>query len=710
MITGSGAKIGFITTAGHRDVLPMMRIIGRSTGCSEIELKQYSYSEKPTPIVPKTRIKEVHERIDHKGTVVMPLNEASARKAVRELEADGVQAIGVCFLWSFKNRSHEQRMREIILEEATDMHVSISSDIVPAVKEYERSATTAVNAHVAPLLTSYLSRLQDSLRDRGLDSPLLVMQSMGGAMHASESEHRSVNTLSSGPAGGIVAANFLGDLLGHRNIIGADVGGTSFDVGLISDGEPIITSTSTVNQYTLLAPTIDIVSIGAGGGSIAWADLGRLKVGPMSAGADPGPACYGRGGDNPTVTDADVALGYIDPDYFLGGDFKLDRKLAHEAIERKIAKPLGMSVRDAASGIIEIVNHHMSDLIRKMTIERGYDPRDFVVYGFGGAGPLHGGAFGRELGVKEVVFPLGNISAAFSALGLAVSDLTNGDPAVGPRAGTLRSGDRRPAFQDARSGSDREPQGRRRQARQNYRSSALSSFVTRAKSTRWTRRSTAGRSPQRPSRARLRRFEGRYERLYGRGSGFREAGIELVTYRSSRNSPHSRRVSQEEGRLANATRQRLESGLRIFTGARSTKWSRRTYTAARSHPAWRSTVRPSIRFEATTGAGSPRSARQDRCLWQCPNHEHRSREMSKSVLKIPGSEHFAAQGKRPEPSAISPQLKIFPYDPAHEVDPITLEVVGHKLWQINDEQGQALKKISGSPVATDANDFTRRPV
>ena len=324
MITSSGAKIGFITTAGHRDALPMMRIIGRSAGRSEIELKQYSYSDKPAPIVPKSRIKEVHERIDYKGAIIVPLNEESARRAVRELKEEGVEAIGVCFLWSFKNRRHEQRMREIIEEEAPALHVSISSEIVAAIKEYERSATTAVNAYVAPLLTNYLHQLQRSLGERGLASPLYVMQSMGGAMRAVESERRSVNTLSSGPAGGVVASRFLGRLLEQKNIICADVGGTSFDVGLVVDGEPIITSTSTVNQYTLLAPTIDIVSIGAGGGSIAWVDLGRLRVGPQSAGADPGPACYGRGGVQPTVTDADVVLGYIDPDYFLGGEFRLE--------------------------------------------------------------------------------------------------------------------------------------------------------------------------------------------------------------------------------------------------------------------------------------------------------------------------------------------------------------------------------------------------
>jgi N-methylhydantoinase A len=546
MITGSGAKIGFITTAGHRDALPMMRIIGRSAGRSEIELKQYSYSNKPAPIVPKSRIKEVHERIDYKGAVVVPLNEQSARRAVRELKQDGVEAIGVCFLWSFKNRTHEQRMREIIKEEAPDLHVSISSDIVAAMKEYERSATTAVNAYVAPLLTNYLHQLQHSLGQRGLGSPLYVMQSMGGAMRATESERRSVNTLSSGPAGGVVASRFLGNLLEQKNIICADVGGTSFDVGLVVDGEPIITSTSTVNQYTLLAPTIDIVSIGAGGGSIAWVDLGRLRVGPQSAGADPGPACYGHGGTQPTVTDADVVLGYIDPNYFLGGEFKLDRSLAVKAIEEKIARPLNMSLREAASGIIEIANHHMSDLIRKMTIERGYDPRDFVVYGFGGAGPLHGGAFGRELGVKEVIFPLGNIASAFSALGLAVSDLSTvtqlSDLALAPFDANLFSRHFESLEKEAidnltAGGAKRSNIVLQRIAELRYKGQVhqVDTPVPLGKVTPATLDQV------------IEEFERRYERLFGRGSGFRQAGIELVTYRVI-GSTHVQEASIEKTR------------------------------------------------------------------------------------------------------------------------------------------------------------------
>ena len=610
MITGSGAKIGFITTAGHRDILPIMRIIGRSAGRSESELKQYSYSSKPVPIVPKSRIMEVFERVDYKGALIVPLNEDSAREAVRKLKALDVEAIGVCFLWSFKNRGHEQRMREIIEEEMPGVHVSISSDIAPAMREYERSATTAVNAHIAPLLTSYLGELQGSLSSRGLTSPLFVMQSMGGSMRAADADLRSVNTLASGPAGGVVASKFLGEMLGHPNIICADVGGTSFDVGLVVDGEPIITSTSTINQYTLLAPTIDIVSIGAGGGSIGWVDLDRLRVGPQSAGADPGPACYGRGGTNPTVTDADVVLGYIDPDYFLGGNFKLDRSLAEKAIEEKVARPLNMSVRDAAAGIIEIANHHMSDLMRKMTIERGYDPRDFVVYGFGGAGPVHGGAFGRELGVREIIFPLGNIASAFSALGLVVSDLTTvtqlSDLALAPFNAN--------AFGKHFEALEAEAMDNLKAGGTQQGDITLQRIVELRYKGQVHQVDTPVPSGQVTAELLdkvLAEFEARYERLFGRGSGFREAGIELVTYRVIGST-----------RVQNASVQQLEEGEADATPARtgieSLYW--RELGEEAETGIYGDGLRPGmafdgpaiIRFEATTGLIHPgQRARMD---------------------------------------------------------------------------------------------------
>lgn len=528
MITGAGARVGFLTTAGHRDMLPMMRIIGRSAGQSETELKQYSYTDKPDPIVPKQLIREVHERVALRGREVVPLNEESVRVAVRELVAEGVEAIAVCLLWSFLNPAHERRAREIVQEEAPGLHVSLSSDIAPAIHEYERAATTVVNAHLAPVLASYLKELEEGLVARSLRSPLFVMQSLGGVMRTSDAERRSVNTLGSGPAGGVVAAGFLGSILHHPNIICADVGGTSFDVGLVVDGDPIVTTTSVVNGYSLLAPTIDVVSIGAGGGSIATAQLGRLQVGPQSAGAEPGPACYGRGGELPTLTDADVVLGYIDPDYFLGGRITLDRELAERAIREHVAEPLGMSVTEAAAGIAEIANHHMSDLIRSMTIERGYDPRDFVVYAYGGAGPLHGAAFGREAGAREIVFPLGPMASAFSALGLAASDLVAraqiSDPALAPF--DLDHVNRRFEELDAEAAAKvggRPDDGQLR--------------VQRVLELRYKGQVHQVDTPVPNGRLDaaaiadvIDEFERRYEALYGRGSAFREAGIELETY------------------------------------------------------------------------------------------------------------------------------------------------------------------------------------
>lgn len=536
MITGSGARIAFLTTAGFRDTLPAMRIIGRSAGRSETELKQYTYTDKPEPIVAKPLIKEIHERVDRSGDVIVPLDEESARAAIREAVADGVEAIGVCLLWSFMNDAHERRLRELIEEEAPGLHVSISSEIVPAIKEYERSSTTAVNAYLAPLLTNYLKQLQERLTGAGLEGSLFVMQSMGGAMRVKDADSRAANTLVSGPAGGVVAARFLGRRSGHKNIICADVGGTSFDVGLIVDGEPVVTSTSTVSQHTLLVPTIDIVSIGAGGGSIAWVDLGRLRVGPQSGGADPGPACYGKGGTEPTVTDADVVLGYIDPDYFLGGKLSLDRDLAERAIREKVADPLGMTVEDAAAGIIEIANHHMSDLMRKMTVERGYDPRDFVVYGFGGAGPLHGGAFGRELGSKEILFPLGNVSSTFSALGLTVSDLSTVTQVSGLASAPFDPAVITKHFVELEAEATENLRGAA-VADEDIKLQRILELRYRGQVHQIDTPVPAGNLDAVQLEQALEDFERRYEELYGRGSAFREAGIELTTYRVHGTAP-----------------------------------------------------------------------------------------------------------------------------------------------------------------------------
>jgi N-methylhydantoinase A len=530
MIERRGVKVGFLTTLGHKDALHIMRIMGRTAGMPVHQL-QLSKTFKPEAIVPKSLIGEITERVDYKGNVVVPLDIEQSRKVIQNLLNQGVEAIALSLLWSFKNPDHEKKVKEIIQEMAPDIPVSISSEIVPKIGEYERSATTVINSYTAPLLAGYVEKLQSKLNDNGLKSPLLIMQSIGGLMHANEANRLSVTTLMSGPAGGVMGAKFLGQLYGYNNIICTDVGGTTFDVGLIVNKEPVISSTSVMNQYNLSLPMIDIESIGSGGGSIARVDVGStLHVGPESAGARPGPVCYGKGGTEPTVTDADVILGFIDPDYFLDGTVKLYKEKAFEAISDKIAKPLGLSVEEAAAGIVEIANSQMADLIRKMSIERGYDPRDFSLFLYGGAGPTHGTAYGRDLGVKEMIVPLGETAAVFSAFGISSSDISHvfeiSDPVVAPWK--------------KEEVSDNFIKLENKAIEQLLMEHILEENI---QLDRWVEMRYKGQVHQVDvpfpigaitenvlSKV-ISEFENRYETLYGKGAAFKEGGIELVSYR-----------------------------------------------------------------------------------------------------------------------------------------------------------------------------------
>ncbi|MGG2200992.1 MULTISPECIES: hydantoinase/oxoprolinase family protein [Paenibacillus] len=530
MVERRGVKVGFLTTVGHKDVLHMMRIMGRTAGMPVHQL-QLSKTSKPEAIVPKQLIEEVYERVDYKGNVIAPLDLEHSRKAIQRLLDQDVKAIAISLLWSFKNPEHEQILKKLVKELAPEMTVSLSSEIVPKIGEYERSATTVINSYTSPLLSGYVNKLYEGLSSKGLKTQLLIMQSIGGLMPANEAERLSVTTLMSGPAGGVMGAKFLGNKYGHANVICTDVGGTTFDVGLVVNGEPVISSTTEMNQYTLSLPMIDIVSIGAGGGSIAKVDVGStLLVGPDSAGARPGPVCYGKGGTEPTVTDADVVLGFIDPDYFLDGKVKLYKDKAVEAIREKIAIPLGLSVEDAAAGIVEIANSHMADLIRKMSIERGYDPRDFIIYLYGGAGPTHGTAYGRDLGVKEMIVPLGETAAVYSAFGISSSDISHvyeiSDPAVAPW-NVKQVQDNFLYLEDKAITQLLEENVKNEHIRLD----------------RWVEMRYKGQVHQVdvpfPSGAIHEQalsqvvveFESRYETLYGKGSAFKEGGIELVSYR-----------------------------------------------------------------------------------------------------------------------------------------------------------------------------------
>lgn len=413
MLEYSGANTGLITTKGFRDIIDLRR--GYKESLFDIRLPA------PYPIVPRQKRLGVTERIDCDGNVVIPLDEEEARDVVRQMKQLGVESIAVAFLFGYVNPIHERRVREIIREEHPEAFVSLSHEVLPQIREFERVSTTLVNAYVSPKFRGYLGRLEQRLHEAGFQGDLFITQSNGGVMDLAFSGERGVEAIISGPVGGVVAGVFNGDLSGHRNLITVDMGGTSYDVCLVRDSRPEISVESWVSRYRIATPMLDIHTIGAGGGSIAWVDEGgALKIGPRSAGAEPGPACYGRGGAEPTVTDADLVLGYINPDFFLGGRMRLDTAAAEAAIERHVAQPLGMTAVQAASGIFRIVNNSMTNGIRYVSVARGHDPRDFALMAFGGAGAIHAGMQARDLGIKTILVP--KRASVFCAFGNLISD------------------------------------------------------------------------------------------------------------------------------------------------------------------------------------------------------------------------------------------------------------------------------------------------
>jgi N-methylhydantoinase A len=414
MLQYNGAVTGLITTKGFRDEIEIRRGIKESVFNAKLE--------PPFPIAPRRRRLGVLERVDYAGRELTALDEDAARDAIRQLKAQGCEAIAVCFLFSFMNPAHEQRVRELIQEEYPEAYVALSSQVLPQVRDFERVSTTVVNAFVGPRLKRYLQRLQDTLRASGYRGELYVMQSNGGVMTIDYSAEKSVYSLFSGPAGGIAAATYMGELAGYRDLITVDMGGTSYDVCLIRNGRPAMTNDAWFARYRIAIPLIDIHSIGAGGGSIAWVDEGgALKVGPQSAGANPGPACYGRGGTRPTVTDANLVLGYLNPGYFAGGEIGLDRARAEDAIIEHVARPLGMELIEAANAIFRIVNANMANGIRVVSVQRGYDPRDFALMAFGGAGAVHAGVQAMDLGIPTIIVP--KAAPVFCAFGDLIADM-----------------------------------------------------------------------------------------------------------------------------------------------------------------------------------------------------------------------------------------------------------------------------------------------
>ncbi len=395
-----GARLGLLTTAGFEDVIEIGRQNRRQI--YELLLKP----ETPLFLAPRARRRGVVESIGPDGTVVTELDTASLAEAIDALVADGVEAIAVSFLFSFVNPAHEQRAAEFIRTRHPALVVSISSEVDPAFREYERTVVTAFDAYVKSGLDRYLAAMERDLNGAGVPAPLQIMQSRGGICSARIARQRPIRLFLSGPAAGVVGARQAGHSVGHEDLITVDIGGTSCDIALIARGQPVIRPDGLLDGFRIRVPMVDVNSIGAGGGSIAWIDTGGgLRVGPQSAGADPGPACYGRGGGEATVTDASIVLGYLDPAYFAGGTLNLDPALAARAIEERVARPLGLTLHQAALGIHRVVNAQMAEGIRLVSISRGMDPRGFSLMPFGGGGALHATALAQELGMTTIVVP-----------------------------------------------------------------------------------------------------------------------------------------------------------------------------------------------------------------------------------------------------------------------------------------------------------------
>ncbi len=426
IIEGKTVPCGLLTTHGFRDILEIAR---------QIKPEPYNLQfEKPRPLVPRQLCLEATERVDAEGRILVPLDQESVRQAARRFRQEGVEAVAICFLHSYLNPCHEKAAADILKQELPGTFLTMSSEVCPEFREYFRASTTIVNAAIAPIVSNYLERMEGRLKGLSFAGHLCVMQSNGGICTSEVARRKPVHLVESGPAAGVIAAAYIGIVSGSPNVISLDIGGTTAKVGLIQDGTPKIsnefevgakatgpTSHAKATGYPIKSSVIDLVEIGAGGGSIGWVDSGgALRVGPHSAGAEPGPACYCRGGVLPTLTDANLVLGRIDPDYFLGGKMKLSTVAALRAIEQKIAEPLNISVTAAALGVVEIANSNMIEALRLISVKRGFDPRDFALVAFGGAGPLHANALAAEFDLPKVIIPLS--PGVSSALGLLLAD------------------------------------------------------------------------------------------------------------------------------------------------------------------------------------------------------------------------------------------------------------------------------------------------
>ncbi len=530
LINRAGAKTALITTKGHEDAILIGRVSQKTDGLSETERADSSLWKKVDPLVPRRLIRGVNERVDCFGAVVCPLGDEEVEDTVKELLKSGIESFAVCFLWSFLNPAHELQTKRIIQRVAPASFVTLSSDIAPALGEYERMATTVINSYLGPGTAADLASLEQLLREQGLRQGVYLMQSTGGVVSAATGVQRPVYLLASGPVGGVIAAQTLKSEVAPAQFITTDMGGTSFDVGVIVDGVPTERSVSLHHRYRVLVSSIEVKSVGAGGGSIAALDsvTGVLQVGPRSAGSVPGPVCYGFGGAAPTVTDANAILGRLNPDRFFAGRHRLDLPRARQALTDQIAAPLGISPEQAADAIVKIVDSRMADLIRNLTIERGHDPRSFTLVAYGGGGPLHVGSYSREIGIETVIIP--RAASTYSAWGIAGSPAIQHTVISTPTILPVENSYLRERFEklQARALSDLGAEN-----------SQMARTISLLVDMRYRYQNQELRIPlqhaelEDPALAKnlMDRFETAYQKRFGRGSILRAAGIEIATFR-----------------------------------------------------------------------------------------------------------------------------------------------------------------------------------
>ncbi|GAA1633875.1 hydantoinase/oxoprolinase family protein [Georgenia ruanii] len=531
LLTGRTARVGLVTTLGFGDVLEIGRLRRGTAGLEGLDLGNYFLRGQVAPLVPRELVVEVAERVNPQGEVLTPLDTGSARRALEALRDEGVEAVAICLLWSTENPAHELEVARLAEEILPGAFISVSHDVAPTVGEYARASTTVANAALGPVAGRYLGNLQAQLQALGMTAPIMMTTSAGGVVPAAALTAVPVRGLLSGPASCVVAGQALGVALARPKVLTLDVGGTSFDVGVVVDGAPLLREEVTFGGADMRVPSVDIASIGAGGGSIAAVNDGILTVGPRSAGAEPGPVCYGKGGTEPTTTDADLVLGVLDPDRFGSGGIRLDVDGARAALAEKIGEPLGLTGIEAARAVREVFDAAMADLVRSVTIERGHDPREFTLVAGGGSGPSHAWKLCRELGLDGFIVPA--TATAQSAFGAGTSDLrTTASRTCYVRLspGTVPDDDHAAiltaAFEDA---------GRRALDAMPHPERAEVVYTAAVRYRGQTHHLDIPVDPEPDAAALvalLAAFEAEYELLFGKGAGFREAGFEILSVRA----------------------------------------------------------------------------------------------------------------------------------------------------------------------------------